>query len=420
MAESQRTDIEAVLSSLPQPQLSDPCPTEAQAQAQAPAPAPVQARVQAPATASASKSVTAPVVLTPNRVPEHLMHKNRLQEHAQRSGIPLPVYQSHNEGFQHAPKFRASVSVDGVTYTSPNTFSHRKAAEQDVAKIALECISKKIKDEGCPLINQDTVFCKSILNEFAVKMNLELPAYSTRQSEALLPVFVSSLVFNGVTYTGEPGRSKKEAEQLAARAVIRTLLVTSGSATILSEIIKSKGKLYAALNKVKESNYSTQKIATSYVPTTAIPKSSSGIRPIPATPEASVGMHSIPTIPEATAGIHPTPAITEASTGMHPTSAAIEVSTGMHSTAADSETSTGMNLPCHPFKKPKLEPPSEPVALPIPFVPPVLGQHSEGGSSSTNKRRKNKRKANKKLRTDAQPCVSAQPLTQVPPCSVAQ
>lgn len=74
------------------------------------------------------------------------------------------------------------------------------------------------------LIIQDTVFCKSILNEFAVKMNLELPAYSTRQSEALLPVFVSSLVFNGVTYTGEPGRSKKEAEQLAARAVIRTLL----------------------------------------------------------------------------------------------------------------------------------------------------------------------------------------------------
>lgn len=63
MAEPQRTDIEAVLSSLPQPQLSDPCPT----QAQAPAPSPVQARVQAPATASASKSVTAPVVLTPNR-----------------------------------------------------------------------------------------------------------------------------------------------------------------------------------------------------------------------------------------------------------------------------------------------------------------------------------------------------------------
>lgn len=65
MAESQRTDIEAVLSSLPQPQLSDPCPT--QAPAPAPAPSPVQARVQAPATASASKSVTAPVVLTPNR-----------------------------------------------------------------------------------------------------------------------------------------------------------------------------------------------------------------------------------------------------------------------------------------------------------------------------------------------------------------
>ncbi|KAH7556958.1 hypothetical protein JRO89_XS11G0018200 [Xanthoceras sorbifolium] len=80
------------------------------------------------------------------------MHKNRLQEYTQRSLIALPVYQTINEGFQHAPKFRSTVMVDGETYTSSNTFSHRKAAEQDVAKLALECISKKIKTEECPLI----------------------------------------------------------------------------------------------------------------------------------------------------------------------------------------------------------------------------------------------------------------------------
>lgn len=82
------------------------------------------------------------------------MHKNRLQEYTQRSSISLPVYQTVNLGFQHAPKFRSSVLVDGMVYTSPNTFSHRKAAEQDVAKVALECISKKIRDEGCPLIRE--------------------------------------------------------------------------------------------------------------------------------------------------------------------------------------------------------------------------------------------------------------------------
>lgn len=85
-------------------------------------------------------------------VPEQFMHKNRLQEYTQRSALPLPLYQTINEGTQHAPKFRASVLVDGTTYWSSQTFSNRKAAEQDVARLALEGISRKIKDEGCPII----------------------------------------------------------------------------------------------------------------------------------------------------------------------------------------------------------------------------------------------------------------------------
>ncbi|KAL6969308.1 hypothetical protein U1Q18_029026 [Sarracenia purpurea var. burkii] len=54
-------------------------------------------------------------------------------------------------------------------------------------------------------------------NGSAWKMNLEKLTYHTVQSGALLLVFRSSLVFNGVTYSDEPGRNKKEAEQLAAR-----------------------------------------------------------------------------------------------------------------------------------------------------------------------------------------------------------
>lgn len=87
-------------------------------------------------------------------VPEHFMHKNRLQEYTQRSALPLPLYQTINEGTQHAPKFRASVLVDGTTYWSCQMFSNRKAAEQDVARVALEGISRKIKDEGCPIIRE--------------------------------------------------------------------------------------------------------------------------------------------------------------------------------------------------------------------------------------------------------------------------
>ncbi|KAF8390012.1 hypothetical protein HHK36_024533 [Tetracentron sinense] len=188
-------------------------------------------------------------------LPEHLMYKNRLQEYAQRSSIPLPIYQTINEGFQHAPKFRSTVLVDGAAYKSINTYSQRKAAEQDAAKRALELISKKIKDEGCPLIREDSIFCKSILNEFAVKMNLEKPTYKTTQTEGLLPIFTSSLVFDGKPYTGGAGRNKKEAEQLAARAVIQSILSNSLSGTLLSQIIKSKIKLYAALHKVKDSGF---------------------------------------------------------------------------------------------------------------------------------------------------------------------
>nr|POF24872.1 hypothetical protein CFP56_26261 [Quercus suber] len=83
----------------------------------------------------------------------------------------------------------------------------------------------------------DKIFCKSILNEFAIKMNQERPTYKIvkQEQEGFLPVFTSTLVFNGLYYTGEVGNS--------------------GSGTVLSEIIKSKDKLYAALHKLKDTSY---------------------------------------------------------------------------------------------------------------------------------------------------------------------
>ncbi|XP_038979196.1 uncharacterized protein LOC120109534 isoform X2 [Phoenix dactylifera] len=188
---------------------------------------------------------------------EQFMHKNRLQEYAQRSSIPLPIYQTVNEGHPYASQFRSTVLIDGVTFMSSRTFPRRKEAEQDVAKLALEGISRKIKDEGIPLIHADTTFCKSILHEYAVKMYIEKPAYTTSQLEGvLLPSFISSLVFDGKTYTGAAGRNKKEAEQIAARAVIQSILAHSDTRIIMSEIVKSKGKLYAAIQKNNDSGLS--------------------------------------------------------------------------------------------------------------------------------------------------------------------
>lgn len=183
---------------------------------------------------------------------DSLPYKNRLQEFTQRAKIPLPVYRTVNEGQSHAPKFKSTVVVDGITYASVNAHSSRRAAEQDVAKVALEGISRKINnwvtnkmnEEGFPPIYEEKVICKSILHEFAAKMNLEIPKYNTVRFEGVLPGFVSSVVFGGVTCTGEACKSKKEAEQCAAREVILSILGNLGLATILPEIIKAKAKCF--------------------------------------------------------------------------------------------------------------------------------------------------------------------------------
>lgn len=85
-------------------------------------------------------------------VPDQQRFKNKLQEYTQKAPTQLPVYQTVNEGTQHAPQFRCTVLVDGTYYKSPNTFPQRKGAEQDAARVALDDINQKIKDDGRPLI----------------------------------------------------------------------------------------------------------------------------------------------------------------------------------------------------------------------------------------------------------------------------
>ncbi|KAG6743220.1 hypothetical protein POTOM_054170 [Populus tomentosa] len=282
-------------------------------------------------------------------LPDNLMYKNRLQEYTQKSSLQLPVYQTFNEGPAHMPRFRSTVWVDGARYRSQRTFLHRKAAEQDVANLALESILNRVKDEGCPLLLGDTVFCKSILNEFAVKVNWEKPTYNTVQSPGLLPVFISTLVFDGVSYTGDGGRNKKEAEQLAARAVILSLLGNSGSSKILYEIIKSKSKLYAALDRVKDPSHSQPNI----VPV-AVKVGHCSETTVDQEQEGSTGV-----VRDAV----PVSAIAPAASGMHPSH--------------------------HVPKRPRPDP--------HPVSEQPLGV--DFGSSSAKKKRKNKKKANKETDT---------------------
>ncbi|CAL5428010.1 unnamed protein product [Camellia sinensis] len=91
---------------------------------------------------AAEQDVTKVVLDDP---PELAMYKNRLQEYTKKSSIPLPVYETINEGgVPHEPRFRSTVQVDVASYTSHDVFSQRKAAEQDVTKVALDGITQKI------------------------------------------------------------------------------------------------------------------------------------------------------------------------------------------------------------------------------------------------------------------------------------
>lgn len=71
---------------------------------------------------------------------------------------------------------------------------------------------------------QSNLIFKSILNEYAVKMNLKLPTYETSRGPGEIPAFVSSVSFDNKTFKGDFGKSKREAEQIGARTVIEFIL----------------------------------------------------------------------------------------------------------------------------------------------------------------------------------------------------
>ncbi|KAF7851392.1 hypothetical protein BT93_L4011 [Corymbia citriodora subsp. variegata] len=336
---------------------------------------PIAVPAQALAPPSTQASERAQVSCPPSCVPEHVMYKNRLQEYTQKIMVHFPIYNTINEGSQHAPRYRSTVFVDGKSFTSPNTFPQKKEAEQNVAQIALDLLSQKMEDEGCPLIHEDAIFCKSILNEYAAKMNLEMPNYTTIQPQGAVPVFVSSLVFNGVTYTGGVGKSKKEAEQLAARAAIQSLYDDSKSKIVLLKTIKSKWKLFAGY---RETKYPC---------------------PVGANVEGSSEISNT----KYREGLASGPA---------------NYIFGSAIPRACSEVPT----PHHLFQIPRaVAVASSAVGSPlISFVPSSTEQQPIASTNSGKKRRKNKKKANKKLRVDPQLPNAVMPFNQAPHCSVAQ
>ncbi|CAH9065837.1 unnamed protein product [Cuscuta epithymum] len=149
--------------------------------------------------------------------------KSRLQEYAQKVGLPTPVYETIKEGLPHEPTFRSTVVVNDKRYDSLPGFYNRKAAEQSAAEVALlelsrvgdmkECISQPVHETG---------LCKNLLQEYAQKMNYAVPLYecTTVKGMGNHAFYTCTVDIGGVKYIGGHSKTKKGAELKAARTAL--------------------------------------------------------------------------------------------------------------------------------------------------------------------------------------------------------
>ncbi|KAL5983911.1 hypothetical protein ACLOJK_018009 [Asimina triloba] len=135
------------------------------------------------------------------------MYKNQLQELAQRSCFNLPSYACIREGPDHAPRFKATVNFNGE-------------AEHAAAEVALNTLSRRgpSRSLAAKVLDETGVY-KNLLQETAHRAGLNLPVYTTvRSGPGHIPVFLCTVDLAGMSFPGEPAKTKKQAQKNAAMA----------------------------------------------------------------------------------------------------------------------------------------------------------------------------------------------------------
>ncbi|KAF3786277.1 Double-stranded RNA-binding protein 5 [Nymphaea thermarum] len=148
------------------------------------------------------------------------MYKNQLQELAQRSCFNLPSYACIREGPDHAPRFRASVNFNGEIFEGPSYCTTLRQAEHAAAEVALNTLSTRAppKSLAAKVLDETGVY-KNLLQETAHRAGLNLPVYTTvRSGPGHMPVFTCTVELAGMTFNGDPAKTKKQAEKNAAMA----------------------------------------------------------------------------------------------------------------------------------------------------------------------------------------------------------
>ncbi|CAA7046510.1 unnamed protein product [Microthlaspi erraticum] len=148
------------------------------------------------------------------------MYKNQLQELAQRSCFSLPSYTCTREGPDHAPRFKACVNFNGEIFESPTYCSTLRQAEHSAAEVALNALSSKGPSKSLTArVLDETGIYKNLLQETAHRAGLDLPVYtSVRSGPGHIPTFSCTVELAGMSFNGEPAKTKKQAEKNAAIA----------------------------------------------------------------------------------------------------------------------------------------------------------------------------------------------------------
>lgn len=163
------------------------------------------------------------------------MYKNQLQELAQRSCFNLPSYACIREGPDHAPRFKATVHFNGEAFESPAFCSTLRLAEHAAAEVALSELSKRGPSSSLAAkVLDETGIYKNLLQETAHRAGLKLPMYTTiRSGPGHTPMFTCTVELAGRIFTGNPGKTKKQAQKNAAMTAWSELkeLPRAGEAT---------------------------------------------------------------------------------------------------------------------------------------------------------------------------------------------
>ncbi|KAH7573626.1 hypothetical protein JRO89_XS03G0182100 [Xanthoceras sorbifolium] len=169
------------------------------------------------------------------------MYKNQLQELAQRSCFNLPSYSCIREGPDHAPRFKAAVNFNGEIFGSPTFCSTLRQAEHAAAEVALNVLSNKGPSKALAArVLDETGVYKNLLQETVHRAGLKLPVYTTiRSGPGHVPVFSCTVELGGMSFTGEPAKTKKQAQKNAALTAWSALKNMSKSASSSSSFSPS-------------------------------------------------------------------------------------------------------------------------------------------------------------------------------------